>query len=368
MKPGQLDAVAQLESPRLDQPRSKVRTVEGAGVSAPGRISQGRTRSAKAEVLQMSQQQAYVGVDVSKQRLEVALRPGGELFSVANDERAISQLVRRLRPLGCVRIVVEATGGYETLLVGALYAAGLPVVVVNPRWVRDFARAIGQLAKTDAIDARVLALYAERAELKVRALPDAQTRELRALCTRRDDLVEMIGAERNRLEHAPKSLQREIRGHIDYLRKRLKRLDHDLDQMVRGSELWRARSELLDTAPGMGPVGRVMVLARLPELGQLNRQEVGKLVGAAPFNRDSGSHRGQRMTGAGRAALRRVLFMCTLSAVRCDPRMRAHYQRLRERGKPVKVALIACLRKFVIILNSMLKNGTPWLSTCPQNV
>ncbi len=316
----------------------------------------------------MTGQSVYVGVDVSKQRLEVALRPGAELLSVANDERAISQLVRRLRPLNCVRIVVEATGGYETLLAGALYAAGLPVVVVNPRWVRDFARGIGQLAKTDAIDARVLALYAERAELKVRQLPDAQTRELRALCTRRDELVEMIGAERNRLEHAPKSLQRQIRGHIDYLRKRLKRLDHDLDQMVRGSELWRAKGELLDSAPGIGPVGRAMVLARLPELGRLNRQEVGKLVGAAPFNRDSGNYRGQRMTAAGRGALRRVLFMCTLSAVRCDPRMRAHYQRLRERGKPVKVALIACLRKFVVILNSMLKNGTPWSSTGLQTI
>jgi transposase len=315
----------------------------------------------------MERQGTYVGVDVSKARLDVALRPSGELFSEANDERAIARLVKRLKPLNCARMVVEATGGYETLLVGALYAAGLPVVVVNPRWVRDFARAMGQLAKTDALDARVLALYAERADLKVRELPDAQTRELRALCTRRDELVEMIGAEQNRLEHAPKRLHRELRGHIDYLRKRLKKLDHDLDQMVRGSELWRAKSELLGSAPGIGGVGRAVLLARLPELGRLNRAEVGKLVGAAPFNRDSGQHRGVRMTGDGRFALRRTLYMCTLTAVRCDPLMRAYYQRLRDRGKPFKVALIACLRKFLIILNAMLRTGTTWRTPCPAS-
>jgi transposase len=315
----------------------------------------------------MEQQGSYVGVDVSKARLEVAVRPGGQLFSEDNDERAVARLVRRLKPLDCVRIVVEATGGYETLLVGALYAAGLPVVVVNPRWIRDFARGLGQLAKTDAIDAKMLAMYAERSDLKVRELPDEQTRELRAMCTRRDELVEMIVAEQNRLEHAPKRLQRELRGHIDYLRKRLRKLDSDIDQTVRGSELWRAKSELLDSAPGIGAAGRAVLLARLPELGRLNRAEVAKLVGAAPFNRDSGKHRGVRMTGDGRFALRRTLYMCTLTAVRCDPMMGAYYRRLCDRGKPAKVALVACLRKFLIILNSMLKTGTRWRTPCPAN-
>jgi len=315
----------------------------------------------------MERKGSYVGVDVSKARLDVALRPSGELFFEANDECAISRLVKRLKSLGCERIVVEATGGYETLLAAALYAAGLPVVVVNPRWVRDYARGIGQLAKTDAIDARVLAMYAEQPELKVRELPDAQTRELRALCTRRDELVEMIGAEHSRLEHAPQRLQRELRGHIGYLRKRLKKLDHDIDQAVRGSDLWRAKGELLESAPGIGAVSRAVLLARLPELGRLNRAEVGKLVGAAPFNRDSGKHRGMRMTGDGRHALRRTLYMCTLTAVRCDPMMKAYYRRLRDRGKPFKVALIACLRKLVIILNAMLKTATPWRSSCPVN-
>src|SRR5208282_2326205 len=240
----QQDAAGQQESPRLDHSRSKVRTVEGAGVK-PGRISQGGTGSATAEVKTMERKGSYVGVDVSKARLDVALRPSGELFFEANDECAISRLVKRLKSLGCERIVVEATGGYETLLAAALYAAGLPVVVVNPRWVRDYARGIGQLAKTDAIDARVLAMYAEQPELKARELPDAQSRELRALCTRRDELVEMIGAEHSRLEHAPQRLQRELRGHIGYLRKRLKKLDHDIDQAVRGSDLWRAKGDLL---------------------------------------------------------------------------------------------------------------------------
>src|SRR5208282_4547385 len=204
-------------------------------------------------------------------------------------------------------------------------------------------------------------------ELKVRELPDAQTRELRALCTRRDELVEMIGAEHSRLEHAPQRLQRELRGHIGYLRKRLKKLDHDIDQAVRGSDLWRAKGELLESAPGIGAVSRAVLLARLPELGRLNRAEVGKLVGAAPFNRDSGKHRGMRMTGDGHHALRRTLYMCTLTAVRCDPMMKAYYRRLRDRGKPFKVALIACLRKLVIILNAMLKTATPWRSSCPVN-
>ena len=219
----------------------------------------------------MEQPAVYVGVDEGKQQLEVALRPGGEQFSLPHDERAVRALVKRLTPLGCTRIVVEATGGYETLVVAALHAGGLPVVLVNPRWARAFAKAIGQLAKTDRIDARILALYAERAELKLRELPDAQTRELRALCARRNDLLDMLGAEQNRLEHAPKRLHHEIRAHIDYLRKRLKHLDRDIDGAVRGSELWRHKDELLDSVPGVGPVLRASWLAWLPELGTLNR-------------------------------------------------------------------------------------------------
>ena len=307
----------------------------------------------------------YVGVDVGKEQLEVALRPSGEQFSLANDERAVRTLVKRLLPLGCARIVVEATGGYETLVLAALHAAGLPVALVNPRWVRSFAKAIGQLAKTDRIDARLLALYAERAELKVRTLPDEQTRELRALCARRDDLLEMIVAEENRLEHAPKRLQREIRGHIDYLRKRLKHLDRDIDGAVRGSELWRQKDDLLDSVPGVGPVLRAALLAWLPELGTLNRREAAALIGVAPFNHDSGAMRGRRAIGGGRAPLRRVLYCATSAAIMWNPLLRAYYEHLIANGKLHKVAMVATMRRLLLILKAIIKTKTPWRPPCP---
>lgn len=314
----------------------------------------------------MESKGVYVGVDVSKERLDVAIRPSGELFREANDERAAARLVKRLKPLGCTRIVLEATGGYETLLAAALAAEGLPVVVVNPRWARDFAKSIGQLAKTDRLDAKGLAQYAERPELQVRELPDQQTRELKALCARREELVEMLVAEQHRLEHAPKRLCREINGHIDYLRKRLKRLDHDVDQAVRGSELWREKSALLTSVPGVGRVLCASLLARLPELGRLNRAEVAKLVGVAPLNNESGRFRGKRMIAGGRATLRRTLYMSALTGVRCNPVLRVYYQHLRASGKPGKVALVAAMRKLLVILNAMLKHRTPWrTSPCP---
>jgi transposase len=313
----------------------------------------------------MDKPTAWAGVDVSKDQLEVALRPSGEQFSLPNDERALGKLVKRLLPLGCARIVVEATGGYETLVVAALQAAALPIVLVNPRWVRSFAKSLGQLAKTDRIDARVLALYAERAELKVRQLPDEQTRELRALCARRQDLVDMIVAEQNRLEHAPKRLHREIRGHIDYLRKRLKHLNRDIDSAVRGSELWRHKAELLDSVPGVGPVLRAALLAWLPELGTLNRREAAALIGVAPFNHDSGTMRGRRAIGGGRAPLRRALYCTSSAAILWNPRLRAYYKHLIANGKVHKVAMVATMRHLLLILNAIIKTGTPWRSLCP---
>ena len=312
----------------------------------------------------MEQPAVYVGVDVGKQQLEVALRPSGEQFSLPNDERAVRALVKRLAPMGCARIVVEATGGYETLLVAALHAGGLPVVLVNPRWGRAFAKALGQLAKTDRIDARILALYAERAQPKLRELPDEQTRELRALCARRDDLLDMIGAEQNRLEHAPKRLHHEIRGHIDYLRKRLKHLDRDIDGVVRGSELWRQKDELLDSVPGVGPVLRAALLAWLPELGTLNRAEAAALVGVAPVNHDSGVLRGRRAIAGGRAPLRRVLYCATSAAIIWNPHLRAYYDQLIARGKLHKVAMVATMRRLLLILNAIIKTRTPWRAGC----
>jgi len=313
----------------------------------------------------MAEGEVYVGIDVGKARLEVAIRPSGEQFSEANDARAVRRLIKRLAPLGCTRIVLEASGGYEALLAAALYAAGLPVVVVNPRWARDFARGIGQLAKTDALDAALLAQYAALPQLKVRALPDARTRELKALCARREELIDMVVAEEHRLAHVPQRPRREINGHIDYLRKRLKHLDHDLDQAVRDSELFRERSALLTSVPGVGRVLCVALLARLPELGRLNRAEVAKLAGVAPLNHDRGKLRGVRMIAGGRAAPRRVPYMAALSAIRANPTRRAYYRQLRDRGKPGKLALVAVMRKLLLILNAIIKTQTPWRPPCP---
>lgn len=315
----------------------------------------------------MSGDEVYAGVDVSKQRLDVAVRPGGEFFSETNDKRAAGRLARRLRPFNCTRVVLEATGGYETIVVAALCAAGVPVVVVNPRWVRNYAKSIGWLEKTDHIDAKLLALYAERAELRVQQLPDQATRQLRELCARRADLLEMIDTERNRLEHASALVRREITSHIDYLRKQLKRIEHDIDGVVRGSELWRHQDRLMDSVPGVGPVLRASVLAWLPELGQLNRGEAGKLVGVAPLPYDSGKLRGYRHIAGGRGALRKVLFMATMGAMLHNPHLRAFYEHLRVKGKPHKVALVATMRKLLLILNAIIKTDTPWSEPCREN-
>jgi transposase len=308
----------------------------------------------------------YVGIDVSKDRLEVAIRPSGERFCEGNDDGGVRRLRRRLKSLGCQRIVLEATGGYELMAAASLAAEGLPVVVINPRWARDFARSIGQLAKNDGIDADVLAQYAALPQLHVRQLPDEQTRELQALCARRADLIEMIGAEQNRLEHAPKRLRREIEAHIDYLRQRVKNLDDDLDQIVRNSPLLAEKSALLRGVLGVGPVLCTLLLARLPELGRLNRAEIAKLVGVAPLDQDSGKHRGVRRIAGGRADVRRVLYMGALSATRYNPVLRDYFRHLRSQGKSGKVALVAVMRKLLLILNAMLKTHTPWRSSCPQ--
>jgi transposase len=315
----------------------------------------------------MDGREVYVGVDVSKERLDVALRPSGEFFSEANDKRAVSRVVKRLQPLDCTRVVVEATGGYESLMVAGLLAAGVPVVVVNPRWVRDFAKSIGRLEKTDRIDAELLALYAERAELKVQQLPDEATRRLRELCARRLDLLEMIDTERNRLEHASSAVRSQIVSHIDYLRKRLKRIERDIDGAVRNSELWRHQAQLMDSVPGVGPILRASALAWLPELGQLNRAQAAKLVGIAPLPDDSGKTRGYRRIAGGRGPPRKVLFMATMGAMLHNPYLRAYYDRLRARGKLHKVALVATMRKLLLILNAIIKTDTPWSEPCPEN-
>ena len=308
----------------------------------------------------MSNSPVYVGIDVAKATLDVAVHPTADRWTAAHTEREVAGLVTRLTALHPALVVLEATGGLEGPLAGALATAGLPVVVVNPRQVRDFAKATGTLAKTDALDAAVLAHFAAAVRPTPRPLPDAATQTLAALVTRRRQLVEMLTAERNRLGSAPRVLRAEIQAHLTWLQRRLARLDTDLGQAIRTSPVWRVQDDLLRSVPGVGPVLSATLLASLPELGTLNRKAIAALVGVAPLNRDSGTLRGRRRVWGGRAAVRAVLYMGTLVAVRHNPVLRAFYQRLRAVGKLPKVALTACMRKLLTILNAMLKHQTPW--------
>lgn len=302
----------------------------------------------------------FVGIDVSKARLDVALRPGDENFSVANNPRGIASLVKRLKQLQVSRIVLEASGGYEVAVADQLAAADLPLAVLNPRQVRDFARATGQLAKTDRIDARVLAQFADLIRPPTRHVPDAQSRELMALIARRRQLVEMLTAESNRRGRMPGCVSRAITAHIRWLRKQLTEFDAALEDAIRRSPLWREKAKLLRSVPAVGSVTVTTLLAHLPELGTLGRRQIAALVGVAPFNRDSGKMRGTRAIWGGRAQVRAVLYMCTLVATRRNPRLRAFYLRLRAAGKKPKVAITACMRKLLITLNAMVRHQTSW--------
>ena len=303
----------------------------------------------------------FVGIDVAKATLDIAVRPSGEHWSAANDDGGIPALVQRLRPLAPALIVLEATGGFETAVVAALAAAGLTVVVANPRQVRDFAKATGQLAKTDVLDAQVLALFAERVRPEPRPLPDEAVRGLDALLTRRRQLLEMIVAEQNRLGFmAAVAVRRDITQHIHWLQRRLRDVDEDLEQAVRTSPVWRLKEDLLRSVPGVGPVVSRTLLGELPELGTLTRKQIAALVGVAPRARDSGTLRGKRMVWGGRSPVRAVLYMGALVASRCNPVIRAFYQRLQAAGKAKKVALVACMRKLLTILNAMIRSNSHW--------
>jgi transposase len=303
---------------------------------------------------------SFIGIDVAKAQLEFACRPSGETGTVANDDEGIRTLVDRGQALSPTLIVLEATGGYETAVVAALAAAGLPVVVANPRQVRDFAKAMGQLAKTDALDAQVLALFAERVQPAPRPLPDDALQALDALLTRRRQLVEMLTAERNRLFVARPPVRRDLQQHIRFLERRLREADDDLHTAVKASPAWRVKDDLLQSVPGVGRVVSLTLLAELPELGRLSHKEIAALVGVAPLNRDSGTLRGKRLVYGGRAPVRAVLYMAALVASKCNPVIRAFYQRLRAAGKPAKVALTACMRKLLIILNAIARSEAPW--------
>ncbi len=302
----------------------------------------------------------FVGIDVSKDRLDVAVLPSGESWSISNEDEAIQSLVKRIRSLKPELIVLEATGKLELPLVGALAAKGLTVAVVNPRQVREFARASGILAKTDRIDAQVLARFGERMRPEVRPLKDKETRELTALMTRRRQLVAMLVAEKSRLAAAPQVVRKDIKTNIAWLEKKLGKMNDHLADKIKNSPVWYEKDALLQSAPGVGAVLSTSLLADLPELGTLNRRQIAALVGVAPFNRDSGAFRGRRSVWGGRGQLRSALYMATLAATRSNPMIRSFYQRLREGGKPHKVALTACMRKLLITLNAILKTQTPW--------
>ena len=297
---------------------------------------------------------------------EKQCRPSGESASFSNDELGIKPLVNRLGEIQPTLIVLEATGGIERQLVRALVSAELPVVVVNPRQVRDFAKASGQLAKTDAIDAMVLARFAEAIRPTVRPLPDESLLELRALIARRRQLTEMIVAERNRLTAASKSVRKRINTHIRWLEAELGRAEKDLDQSIRQSPIWKENEDLLRSVPGIGPVISRTLLAELPELGQLNRKQIAALVGIAPLNRDSGTLRGRRTIWGGRATVRAALYMAALVASRRNAVIRDFYKRLRNTGKAPKVALVACMRKLLTLLNAMIKHRTCWAEIAIQ--
>jgi transposase len=301
-----------------------------------------------------------IGIDVSKERLDVAVRPSGERFSVSNDERGRLELRRRLTKLRPERIVLEPTGGYETFVVQELASAKLPVVVVNARQIRQFAQAVGKLAKTDRIDADVIAHFGEAVQPAIRPLPDESHRQLEALVARRRQLVEMRSAETKRKQTAPAVVHPNIDEVIAFLTKQIDDIDRDLQQLIRATPAWREADDLLQSVPGVGPVLATTLTALVPELGTLNRKQIAALVGVAPFNNDSGNRDGKRTTWGGRAAVRAVLYMAATAARRFNGAVANLYARLVARGKHHNVALVACMRKLLVILNAIARDRRPW--------
>ena len=308
----------------------------------------------------MPRSATFVGIDVAKAHLDVAVRPAGTHQRVPNTEAGITELQVALQAAQPELVVLEATGGYETLVATTLASSGLPVAVVNPRQVRQFARAVGQLAKTDVLDAQLLARFAEVVRPEPRPLRDAAAQALAALVARRRQVVEMLVAEQQRLGTQPVNLRARVQEHIDWLQDERAQLDKELQTQLRQSAVWRATAELLRSVPGVGPVVAATLVAELPELGRLNRKQIAALVGVAPLACESGTLRGRRIVWGGRAQVRAVLYMSTVAALRWNRVIRAFYDRLRGAGKPAKVALTACMRKLLTILNAMVRSQTRW--------
>lgn len=303
----------------------------------------------------------FVGIDVSKLTLDVATLHGAGHHTVSNDKKGIKELSEQMRALAPGLIVMEATGGFEREVAIALVLSGLPVAVVNPRAVRDFAKAMGTLAKTDRVDAGVLALFGERVRPEPRGVPEKEVRELDALVTRRSQLVEMVTAEKNRMAMAPPALRPSIQEHIRWMETQLKEIEADLDQLIEASPIWQAQADLLTSMPGIGNVTAKVLIARLPELGHVTAKRSAALVGVAPFARDSGTRKGKRGIWGGRADVRSVLYMAALTAIRWNPVIRAHYEKLIALGKVKKVALVACMRRMLKILDAMVRTNRHWI-------
>lgn len=308
----------------------------------------------------MNNKEKVVGIDVSKAVLDIAMLPSGEVLQFDNDANGIEELGKKLKSAAVDLVVMEATGGYETAAATALVGGGLRVAVVNPRQVRDFAKATGRLAKTDRIDAQVIAAFGQAIEPEIVRLPDEKARELEALLVRRRQLVAMRVQEVNRLGLMQGAMRKRIKAHIDWLDKEIDKLDVDLTAGLRSSPAWRAKDELLRSLKGIGPITSTTLLVALPELGQLDRRAIAALVGLAPFNCDSGVMRGRRSIYGGRSQVRTLLYMAATTAIRSNPVIRAFYERLKSRGKPHKVAMVACMRKMLTILNAMVRKSTPW--------
>jgi transposase len=306
-------------------------------------------------------EQRFVGIDVAKDRLDVHVRPEGESFTVARDGEGLTVLVDRLRAISPTLVVLEATGGFEVTVAAALAAARLPLAVVNPRQIRDFARATGKLAKTDALDAMAIARFAEAIRPEPRPLPDEQAQALGELVTRRRQVIEMMVAERHRRRQLTrKRLIKGVDRLLDALQRELSDLEQELDDAIRGTPAWRENEDLLKSVPCVGDVTARTLIAELPELGTLGRRQIAALVGVAPLNRDSGTMRGKRTVWGGRASVRSSLYMAALAGVRHNPVLRAKYRQLTAAGKPAKLALIACARKLLVILNAILRDRRPW--------
>ena len=375
MNNSNMKRTGQTATPSVVRDRAKARVVPSLlpkssnsclGYPSP-HVTQGRATLEQVQIIKedciLEVSLIFVGIDVSKAQLDVVIRPTAQTQSVTNDKAGIKILVKHLEKLEPTLVVLESTGGLERQVMLALIGAEIPVVMANPRQVRDFAKATGQLAKTDRIDAAVLAHYADAIRPKPRPLPDELTLELRALTVRRRQIIDMIVAEKNHLATASKAIKKRITAHITYLEQELDRADQDLDRFIQKNPTWKDNQEILCSTPSIGPVSSRTLVAELPELGTLGRKQISALVGVAPFPHDSGTLKGRRTIWGGRASVRSALFMATLSATRFNSVIKDFYKRLKAKGKPSKLALVACMHKLLTILNAMIKNKTRWSET-----